>query len=44
MASEKITGILDEIKGLTILELSELVKELEAEFGVSATPVVASRR
>ncbi len=42
MASEKITGILDEIKGLTILELSELVKELEAEFGVSATPVVAA--
>lgn len=42
MASEKIKGILDEIKGLTILELSELVKELEAEFGVSATPVVAA--
>ena len=42
MASEKITGSLDEIKGLTILELSELVKELEAEFGVSATPVVAA--
>ena len=35
MASEKITGILDEIKGLTILELSELVKELEAEFGAA---------
>ena len=42
MASEKITGILDEIKGLTLLELSELVKELEAEFGGSATPVVAA--
>ncbi|MEA4832887.1 MAG: 50S ribosomal protein L7/L12 [Oscillospiraceae bacterium] len=41
MASEKITNILDEIKTLTILELSELVKALEAEFGVSAAPVAA---
>ncbi len=42
MASEKITGLLEEIKGLTILELSELVKELEAEFGVSAAPVAVA--
>lgn len=41
MASEKITGILDQIKTLTILELAELVKELETEFGVSAAPVAA---
>ncbi len=42
MASEKITGLLEEIKGLTILEMSELVKELEAEFGVSAAPVAVA--
>ena len=36
MASEKTTAILDAIKGLTILELADLVKEIEAEFGVSA--------
>ena len=41
MASEKITGILDEIKSLTILELADLVKALEEEFGVSAAPVAA---
>ena len=41
MASEKITAILDSIKTLTILELAELVKELETEFGVSAAPVAA---
>ncbi|MBQ9510619.1 MAG: 50S ribosomal protein L7/L12 [Clostridia bacterium] len=41
MASEKITGILDEIKTLTILELADLVKALEEEFGVSAAPVAA---
>lgn len=41
MATEKITAILDEIKGLTILELAELVKAVEAEFGVSAAPVAA---
>ena len=39
MASEKITAILDSIKALTILELADLVKEIEAEFGVSAAPV-----
>ena len=36
MASEKITAILDEIKSLTILEVADLVKALEEEFGVSA--------
>jgi large subunit ribosomal protein L7/L12 len=41
MASDKITGILDTIKTLTILEVAELVKALEAEFGVSAAPVAA---
>ena len=42
MASEKITGILDEIKSLTILELADLVKALEEEFGVSAAPVAVA--
>ena len=37
MASEKITNILEEIKTLTILELADLVKAVEEEFGVSAT-------
>ena len=41
MASEKITAIVEEIKGLTILELNELVKAVEEEFGVSAAPVAA---
>ena len=41
MASEKITNILEEIKSLTILELAELVKEVEEEFGVSAAAPVA---
>lgn len=40
MASEKITNILDEIKSLTILELSDLVKAVEEEFGVSAAAPV----
>ena len=39
MATEKTTKILDEIKELTILELADLVKALEEEFGVSAAPV-----
>ena len=34
--SEKITAMIEEIKGLTVLELSELVHALEEEFGVSA--------
>ncbi len=35
MASEKITAIIEELKGLTVLELSELVHAVEDEFGVS---------
>jgi large subunit ribosomal protein L7/L12 len=42
MASEKITTIVEEIKTLTILEVAELVKALEAEFGVSAAPVAVA--
>ena len=34
--------IIEAIKGMSVLELSELVKELEAEFGVSAAPVAAA--
>ena len=41
MANEKTTQILDLVKGLTILELNDLVKALEEEFGVSAAPVAA---
>ena len=41
MASEKITALVEEIKTLTILELNELVKAVEEEFGVSAAPVAA---
>ena len=40
MASEKITNILEEIKALTILELADLVKAVEEEFGVSAAAPV----
>ena len=36
MASEKINALIEEVKGLTVLELSELVHALEEEFGVSA--------
>ncbi|NLG88524.1 MAG: 50S ribosomal protein L7/L12 [Clostridiaceae bacterium] len=39
--SEKVTKLIEEIKGLTVLELSELVKALEEEFGVSAAAPVA---
>ena len=42
MANEKTTQILDLVKGLTILELADLVKALEEEFGVSATPVAVA--
>ena len=42
MASEKTTAILDAIKELTILELADLVKEIEAEFGVSAAVSVSA--
>jgi large subunit ribosomal protein L7/L12 len=41
MASEKVTKLIDEVKSLTVLELSELVKALEEEFGVSAAAPVA---
>ena len=41
MATEKITAIVEEIKSLTILELNELVKAVEEEFGVSAAAPVA---
>ena len=42
MASEKITAMIEEVKALSVLELSELVKALEEEFGVSAAaPAVA---
>ena len=40
MASEKITNILEEIKTLTIIELADLVKAVEEEFGVSAAAPV----
>ena len=40
MASEKITNIVEEIKSLTILELADLVKAVEEEFGVSAAAPV----
>ena len=42
MASEKSMQILEEIKTLTILELADLVKALEEEFGVSAAPVAVA--
>ena len=41
MASEKINALVEEYKSLTVLELSELVKALEEEFGVSAAAMAA---
>lgn len=41
MASEKVLNLIEEVKALTVLELSELVKALEQEFGVSAAAPVA---
>ena len=41
MASEKINALIEEVKGLTVLELSELVHALEEEFGVSAAAMAA---
>ena len=41
MASEKILNFVEEVKSLTVLELNELVKALEEEFGVSAAAPVA---
>lgn len=42
MASEKVTNLLEEIKNLTVLELSELVKAIEEEFDVTAQAAVAA--
>ena len=42
MASEKVTAILDEIKTLSVMELFDLEKAIEDEFGVSAAAVVAT--
>ncbi len=42
MASEKVTALVDQVKELTVLELSELVSTLEEEFGVSAAAPVAA--
>ena len=39
--SEKIANIIEEVKAMTVLELSELVKAIEEEFGVSAAAAVA---
>jgi large subunit ribosomal protein L7/L12 len=41
MASEKIANLIEEIKNMTVLELSELVKAIEEEFGVTAAAPVA---
>ena len=41
MASEKVTAMIEEVKNLTVLELSELVHALEEEFGVSAAAMAA---
>ena len=41
MASDKLTALIDEIKVLTVIELSELVHALEEEFGVSAAAMAA---
>lgn len=41
MASDKINAIVEELKNLSVLELSELVKAVEEEFGVSAAAAVA---
>lgn len=41
MASEKVTKLIEDVKALSVLELSELVKALEEEFGVSAAAPVA---
>ena len=41
MASEKINALIEEVKALTVLELSELVHALEEEFGVSAAAMAA---
>ena len=42
MASEKVTAMIEEIKAMSVLELSELVHEIEDVFGVSAAPVAVA--
>lgn len=42
MASEKITKFIDEVKALSVMELAELVKAIEEEFGVSAAAVAVA--
>ncbi|HAL73758.1 MAG TPA: 50S ribosomal protein L7/L12, partial [Clostridiales bacterium] len=42
MASEKITKFIEEVKALTVMELAELVKALETEFGVSAAAMASA--
>ena len=42
MASEKVTAMIEELKALSVLELSELVKAVEEEFGVSAAAAVVA--
>ena len=42
--SEKVTNLIEEVKALTVLELSELVKALEEEFGVSAAAPAAEEK
>ena len=44
MASEKINALIEEVKGLTVLELSELVHALEEEFGVSAAAMAGEEK
>ena len=41
MASEKVTALVEEVKALSVLELNDLVKALEEEFGVSAAAMAA---
>ena len=40
--SDKVTKMIEDVKALTVLELAELVKALEEEFGVSAAPVAVA--
>jgi large subunit ribosomal protein L7/L12 len=42
MASEKVSNLIEEVKALSVIELSELVKALEEEFGVSAAAMAAA--
>ena len=42
MASEKVLALVESVKELTVLELNDLVKALEEEFGVSAAAMVAA--